>query len=306
MNIHAVIVTYNGETWIKGCLDSMTNIQHPVHIHIVDNGSTDETLAICSNYKLNIISNNENLGFGAANNLGIKWALDEGATHVLLLNQDAYLDKNCIKNFLGNKDAHKTDRIFSFLQLNGDGSDFDINWKAHYLKESNCPNFLNDYKNSALETSYPILFTNAAAWLIPKEILLIVGGFSPSFFHYGEDNNYIHRLHYHSFKLVLLPDCKVLHDRTERTGGFHAETAQKQRSFLLKISHPRNYQSAWKIRFNLWRILIQKIIRGQKMQDCIELLHLQYIQNNNMSDVITNRNKTRKDNGPFIVSRQCD
>jgi hypothetical protein len=34
---------------------------------------------------------------------------------------------------------------------------------------------------------YDVGFVNAAAWLVTRECLEKVGGFSPSFFHYGED-----------------------------------------------------------------------------------------------------------------------
>ena len=33
---------------------------------------------------------------------------------------------------------------------------------------------------------------------------------------YGEDNNYVQRLKYHGFKLGIVPNCKIFHDREAR------------------------------------------------------------------------------------------
>ena len=50
------------------------------------------------------------------------------------------------------------------------------------------------YRIKKLEEVYDIPFAMAAHWLVTKRCLQTVGGFSPTFFHYGEDNNYIHRV----------------------------------------------------------------------------------------------------------------
>ena len=53
---------------------------------------------------------------------------------------------------------------------------------------------------------------NAAAWLIPKKTLEIVGGFSPLFFLYGEDDNYCQRVKFHNLKIGICPGSYIKHD----------------------------------------------------------------------------------------------
>ena len=161
--IHFVIVTYNGERWIEKCLNCLRNTSPLSPIHVIDNCSSDHTVSFCKEHGFEVVELTRNIGFGSANNLGMSMAIQSGASHVFLLNQDAYMDKKAIENFLSLDLMKDTDTIFSFLQKNGDGSDFDIMWKNGYLAETNCPGFLEDSKRNHVKPIYDMKFSNAAA-----------------------------------------------------------------------------------------------------------------------------------------------
>ncbi|MDE0471310.1 MAG: glycosyltransferase family 2 protein, partial [Ekhidna sp.] len=92
---YAIIVTYNGEEWIKDCLVSFLKSFLQPEILIIDNGSSDRTLEIIKSYDtVRLLENDENLGFGAANNLGLKLAFEEGAEYFFLVNQDVFIEEN--------------------------------------------------------------------------------------------------------------------------------------------------------------------------------------------------------------------
>ena len=59
-------------------------------------------------------------------------------------------------------------------------------------------------------------FVNAAFWLLPIETVKKIGGFSPLFYHYGEDRNYIQRTAFHNYKIGYLPSAFATHDRQNR------------------------------------------------------------------------------------------
>ena len=90
-----IIVTYNAMPWLSKCLESTK----PYAIVVVDNNATDGTVSyIKENYPLiTILPQKENLGFGQANNIGMSYALKQGADYVFLLNQDAYLENDLFK-----------------------------------------------------------------------------------------------------------------------------------------------------------------------------------------------------------------
>ena len=92
-DILTIVVTFNGMKWIGRCLGSVRASAVPSDIMVVDNGSDDGTPErVQENFPEAILTRNrENLGFGAANNLGIRFALDHDYRYVYLLNQDAWV-----------------------------------------------------------------------------------------------------------------------------------------------------------------------------------------------------------------------
>lgn len=211
---YIIIVTYNGMLWIDTCLNSCCDHQ----IIIVDNASTDETISfIETKYpRIILLKQNTNIGFGQANNIGISHALNQGAEHVFLLNQDAYLVGDVLENLISFQKSHPNYGIVSPIHINNSGTRLDKSF-ANYLNHDINPNFFSDHVlNRTLKPIYEIPFVNAAGWLISKQCLLEVGGFDPLFFHYGEDNNYCQRVLYHQFKIGVVPNTYIIHDREDR------------------------------------------------------------------------------------------
>lgn len=209
-----VIVTYNGMPWLKKCLDSCRGY----NVIVVDNASTDGTLAfIQANYpKVKLLPQNKNLGFGQANNLGMSQALNQGAEHVFLLNQDAYLIDDCLDKLVNVQREKPEYGILSPIHTNGRQDKLDANF-SNYMAYRNNPHFYSDFVlGNKLKPVYNVPFVNAAAWLISKQCLLTVGGFDPIFFHYGEDDNYCQRVLFHGLKIGVLPTSFVIHDREDR------------------------------------------------------------------------------------------
>ena len=95
------LLTYNGETLLKQCLDSVLKQTYKsLKITIIDNNSTDKTIDIIGLYQkknpaLTVLINKDNLGFSQGHNLGI--ARSE-ADFICCLNQDVVLDKDFIKS----------------------------------------------------------------------------------------------------------------------------------------------------------------------------------------------------------------
>ena len=147
---------------------------------------------------------NENLGFGKANNIGICEALKNGSDYVFLLNQDAWVMPNVLSILIDTFQKNKKYGILSPLQLNANNK-FDSQFKKYYKKSS----FVND-------TLRQCKFVNAAGWLLTKECINRVGGFSPLFFHYGEDADYCNRVIYYKYKIGVVTSTSYIHDRGKR------------------------------------------------------------------------------------------
>lgn len=214
--IYIVIVTYNGIKWIDNCLNSIPN---KYRILIVDNNSNDGTVSyIKKKYSfVHLIEQSKNLGFGAANNIGISYALNKCAEYVFLLNQDAYLEKEIISSLIKIHKENKDFGVLSPIHLNGAGTGIDTNF-SNYIN-INKQLWFDALKNKFTKDVYEVPFVNAAAWLVSKETLETIGGFDPLFFHYGEDNNFCQRSQFHKIKVGVVPNVYIYHDREDRTHG---------------------------------------------------------------------------------------
>ena len=202
--------------WIDRCLAS---IPEECSIVVVDNASKDETVSYIKDRfsTVTLLEQEENIGFGQANNLGMRWAIDQGATHVFLQNQDVYLQKGCLQTLLTTHGNHLDYGILSPVHLNGKGNLLDTGF-ARYVSVDKNPSFYSHFiLKKELQAVYEVPFVNAAGWLLPVSLLQTVGGFDPIFFHYGEDDNYCQRVVYHGFKIGVVPTAFIQHDREERS-----------------------------------------------------------------------------------------
>ena len=211
--IYAIIVTYNAmqRGWIDRCMKSLAESTIPVVPIIVDNGSTDGTRDyVPATYPDAIwMPQERNLGFGQANNVGMRYALQNEADYVLLLNQDAALDSDAIEKMIAVGDGES---LLSPLHLNGDGTRIDEIFRFT-LRDAR--NFMNDdlLIRHKLAPCYETGDICAACWLMPISLIRKIGGFNPLFFHYSEDNNYYHRMLYHGVRTLLVPQVYMYHDR---------------------------------------------------------------------------------------------
>ncbi|MEO9804475.1 MAG: glycosyltransferase family 2 protein [Reichenbachiella sp.] len=202
--VFAIIVTYNGSQWIRQCLNSLKDDIPPEQIIVVDNNSTDPTVAIIrENYpSVQLWLQKHNLGFGKANNLGIKHALEEAADYVLLLNQDAWLASGTLQKMQETLQANPEIAILSPSQFDGSQKELDHLFSTYLEKK------VQQYNNLTF-----VPFVNAAIWLMPRTTLVKVGGFDPLFPHYGEDVDFVNRCHYLGLKIAIQTNLSGYHDR---------------------------------------------------------------------------------------------
>lgn len=241
MNLYIIIVTYNAEKYLERCLGPFVNKPENWNIIVIDNKSSDNTCEIINqkyNF-VNLIKSDKNLGFGNANNIGLKIAYKNNADCTLLLNQDAYIDIETIQDLIKISKKNPDYYIISPIQMN-DNNNLDFGFYANMKQKSD---LLEDYKNNKIKKEiYEINNCPAACWLINRTCLQSVGGFNPSFYHYGEDDNYVDRVHYCKGKVGVVPSCFVVHDRQEKTTDklYFNQFSEKYRyEILIKLSNPQ-------------------------------------------------------------------
>lgn len=190
-----IIVNYNGyaDTW--ACLNSILTVHGDLpFVVLIDNGSKDaaDLEILKSNYShLHIIYNTENTGFGRANNIGIKWALQNvDFEYLLLLNNDTLIQPNSLHNLISpfNKDHRigiTTGKIMyeynRELVWYGGG---DIDKKKGWPKIAD---FNKEATSTGANLSRYVSFVSGCAMMFSKASILQLNGFDEDFFMYCED-----------------------------------------------------------------------------------------------------------------------
>lgn len=227
-NVYVIIVTYKGHKWYERCFTSLRNSSYPVQTIVIDNASNDGTVEyIRENFpEIHLIESKDNLGFGKANNVGMRYALDHGCDYVFLLNQDAWVENDTFEKLINIHKRNPEYGILGPVQVNAERNKVLDGVVQFLINPDNCnKQMFSDFILDTKKEVYSVAEINAAAWLLPRNTLEIIGGFDPLFLHYGEDWNYLSRVLYHNFKVGFTPYVRVVHDcvdRVEQKKGYSA------------------------------------------------------------------------------------
>ncbi|MCQ2116477.1 MAG: glycosyltransferase family 2 protein [Bacteroidales bacterium] len=236
MKILVIVVTYNGMKWIERCLCSVAMSRVKADCMVVDNCSTDGTPEwIEENFpEVRLVRSERNLGFGGGNNVGLQVALDENYDYVYLLNQDAWLQRDTFDKLLEAWDNSRAEGehfgLLSPMQTTANPDRLDARFQFYYrVSKPMTPGGVKEMK-----------FIMAAHWMISRECLQDVGGFSPAFSQYGEDDNWLNRAVYHGWRYGAVNTAFAVHDRDQRPNPKARRMRLKYIGSVVKLSNPRN------------------------------------------------------------------
>lgn len=220
--VFIIVLNWNGKKDTIECLESLKKLQNPnseLLTMVVDNGSTDgsvgkiknETLRFHSGRELKIIENKKNLGFAGGNNVGIKYALENGADWVVILNNDTVVPENFL-DLLDNA----ADLAGPVIKFRRDGRwvyDYGgyLNWWTGRPKHYELP-----YHSCAEAACHPSPlrtpdYLSGCCLAIKREVFDKIGLFDKHFFLYFEDVDFCLRAQKAGFKVALEPKVVIFH-----------------------------------------------------------------------------------------------
>ena len=215
LKVFVIIVTYKGKAWYDLCFRSLRKSILPIQTVVIDNASGDGSADYIHEHypEIHLIESKENLGFGGANNIGIRYAMDQGCDYCFLLNQDAWIQSDTIARLVEIAQSHPEYGILSPIHLTKEQQ----NIEKLLLKRLDdfritSSKLFDDLYFGRMKDVYRTKYVNAAAWFLPRKTIEMIGGFDPIFFHYGEDDNYINRVLFHGLKIGICPKLQIVHD----------------------------------------------------------------------------------------------
>lgn len=234
MEISVVIPNYNGNKFLKGCLDSLKEEKtHKLQIILVDNASIDSSIEIFKSYleknneniEYHLIANNSNLGFSKAVNQGIELAVSLGSEYVCLLNNDVKIDFNFFNRLFNAINNDKEIFSVSSKMLQYDSPDLIDDAGDEYTLLGWTKKSGDGLDKSITRYSKPreIFSSCAGAALYRTSILNEIGYFDENFFAYMEDVDIGYRARIFGYKNVYSPDAIVYHIGSGSSGSKYNE-----------------------------------------------------------------------------------
>lgn len=247
--VSVVIVICNSLASLENCLGRLKQVSpgKVAQVVVVDNASTDGSVDAVRRELPDalIVSNDKNVGFAAACNLG---AARAGEEYLLFLNPDAVLDEDCIDHLLAAAGSVRNAGLVAARLRYPDGT-FQANCRnfptvtnllfsrgsllarllASRISPHNTVYSLPDYDSV---TEVPA--AAATATLIRRDLFERLRGFDTRFFLYMEDTDLSLRIHHAGSVNLFVPAAGAVH-------GF----AQGARVSRIKRSW-RQHQSVWK------------------------------------------------------------
>lgn len=252
VDVSIITVNYKVREKLFSCVQSIYDSKPKVNFEIivVDN---DEKKTIGNGLKNNFpkvryIESKKNLGFGAGNNLGAKYA---GGKYLFFLNPDSQVLEDSIdilySFFEKNKkagitsplilnDSHQVFALQGYKELTPTRAIFSFSFLRKFFPSKTIfNNFSLDYWNK-----HPIKEVDCAygaALMTPSEVFRKAGGFDENFFLYFEENDLSKRIKQLGYKAFINANSKTIHkvgQSTRQLGNIQKIFSQSRFYYLRK------------------------------------------------------------------------
>ena len=227
MNVAVLIVNWNGGGLLRRCLQSLhSQRRKPDHIIVVDNASTDDSLALAQHELTNVevIRLPSNVGFARANNIAAAAAHRFDA--LALVNPDAFPEPDWLHALMSSAE-HAPRAVAAFASqmlldatpeyLDGAGDSYHVSGRAwrngHRAARADWP-----------KADCEVFAACAAAALYRRDAFEEAGGFDEQYFSYFEDVDLGFRLRLRGYRCLYVHAAIVRH-MGSALGGYRSNFA---------------------------------------------------------------------------------
>jgi GT2 family glycosyltransferase len=246
LDLEIIIVSHNTSFWVKKCLSSLQEFpplsdEHSYQITVVDNASSDDTIAMLAAEfpKINVIALDKNVGFSAGNNAAL---CKTTARYTMLLNSDTELHTpQALEPLLTYSEDH-SDMAVITPRLNLPNGELD--WACHRGEPTLWNSFwyftgvskwlpgwprVSGYQRTWQDLSkiHAVEACSGAAMIVRTSAMRKVGLLDESFFMYAEDLDWCKRFRDEEFQIIYHPGVTITHHKYK--SGLSATSTQLQR-----------------------------------------------------------------------------
>lgn len=230
-----VTVNWNTRDLLRDCLHSVYRETRQIsfEIFVIDNASADGSAEMVAAEfpHVRLIQNKENLGYGRANNQGLR--LCQGK-FILMLNPDTRIVANAIGKLIDFMEAHPEVGMTGPKTLNPDGKiqvcwalfprlstifTNNIPWKEAFsvfklfkkLVQTEAMYSDKGYTVQQVIRQQPVDYLLGEFMLTRKTVLDTIGLFDEDVFMYEEETDICYRIHQHGWEIWFVPEAEIIH-----------------------------------------------------------------------------------------------
>ncbi len=251
-------------SYLRQCLQSVLNTNEfgAFEIIVVDNYSHDDSCQMVKNEfpQIKLIRNKENLGFSKAVNIGLEKSKGE---FICLLNPDTLVSDNTFNKLLDYITLNPNTGCIGPKILNPDGTlqlackrSFPDPFSAFFKLIGLSRLFpksirFGKYNLTFLDENkiHDVDAISGSFMLFPKLIVDKIGAFDESFFMYGEDLDFCHRIKQIGYNIIYNPITSIIHYK-----GESAKTAPYDMIQLFYIAFHKYYKK-YSDQYPSWKLL---------------------------------------------------
>jgi len=247
LDVSIIIINYNTRQMTTECINSVIEKTQGINYEIilVDNGSTDDSKEhFEKDHRVKYVYNSENLGFGKANNKGVKYATGK---YLFFLNSDTLLISNAIKAFFLFMEKHPNFASCGANLISENGKN---------ITSHGCfPSLMYEFSAIGFAKLYPSIFKNryarsqtieqgnilnpqyitGADIFIRHDVFDELNGFDDKFFMYYEETDLYKRMCLLGYNSIILPEISIIH----KVGGSQRKTIAARKFKIIYTSKIR-------------------------------------------------------------------
>ena len=211
-----VVLNWHNAADTIACLHSLAKVSYPHHVVVVDNASTDDSVAQLRAVfpSLDLLITPRNLGYAGGNNVGIKHALESGADYLLILNNDVIVSADFLDQLVTT--AQLTNAAVCTPLIAGYHPHDNVVWALGARINWDTGNIERLHTEEAVEfarkhTPEPIDIAPGSAMLVAASAFQQIGLFDETYFLYFEEAEWCLRVRERGLMLVTAPQAVVYH-----------------------------------------------------------------------------------------------
>lgn len=213
-----IVLTWNQRQLTLDCLASLAQLTYPAErlmLIVVDNGSADGTAqAIREHYPdVVVLENGDNLGFAEGNNVGIRYAMDQGVDYVMLLNNDTVVDPAMLTELLNVAESDLEIGIVGPKMLYFDPPD--VIWSAGNKIDWDHGGLIRlqaeERDTGVDETPLEVDYVTGCGVCLRRAVIEKIGMLDARFFIYYEESDWCLRAHQAGWRVLYVPQARLWH-----------------------------------------------------------------------------------------------